>query len=122
MTESAQRSAGEHEGEWGALTVPGALSATGGGVGIRLMAGVPPVSEQEAIPGAAQPGREDLLASAFLHLPEEERRVLILRLFHGLPCETIGRQVGQSAAMVRRTQNRALTRLRALVDCEAEAS
>ena len=122
MRESAQRSAGWQVGEWGALTAPGVSSARVDDPGIRLATGTPLVSVPEAVSGAARPGQKERLVGALLCLPEEERQVLILRLFQGLSCEAIGRQIGQSAVMVRGTQSRALSRLRAIVDGEAPAS
>ena len=98
------------------LTVLGLLSAARGEAGIPLGVARPPDSEERRSPAQQHDESDGLGGSALMRLPEDEREVLVLRLFHGLSCEAIARRTGQPETAVRQVQLRALRRLRMVVE------
>jgi RNA polymerase sigma-70 factor (ECF subfamily) len=57
--------------------------------------------------------RDEALERALARLPEDYRRVLVLRYQEGRPFEEIGRRMGRSANAVRKLWGRAIERLQA---------
>lgn len=62
-----------------------------------------------------QAEQREQLAQALGQLPEEQRRIIILRVEHQLPFAVIGEQLGKSADAVRMNYHRGLEQLRSLV-------
>ena len=67
-----------------------------------------PDPETRALDGADR----GVLIDALSRLPEEQRRVLRLRLVDGLPAAEVAVRIGRNADSVRQIQHRALIRLR----------
>ncbi len=63
-----------------------------------------------------------LTRSALLRLPDHERDILILRVFHGQSCAAIARQFGQPEALIRQRQLDALKHLRQLTQQDTPAA
>lgn len=63
-----------------------------------------------------------LARSALLRLPDHERDVLVLRVFHGQSCAAIARQFGQPEALIRQRQLDALKHLRQLTQQDTPAA
>ncbi len=60
--------------------------------------------------------------SALLRLPDHERDVLLLRVFHGQSCAAIARRLGQTEADIRQRQLDALKHLRQLLQQDTAAA
>ena len=80
-----------------------------------------------AVPGAAPtntPAHPAAAAthSALLQLPDHERDILLLRVFHGQSCAAIARRLGQTEADIRQRQLDALKHLRQLLQQDTAAA
>jgi RNA polymerase sigma-70 factor (ECF subfamily) len=82
------------------------------------------LADDEPTPSEVAAEREDAvrLADVLTRLPENYQRVLLLRLFEGLPAEEVAQRMDTTAGAVRMLQMRALEALRALVNESSPSS
>lgn len=81
-----------------------------------------PATPVRATPQKSPEPLAGLTRGALMRLPDHERDVLLLRVFHGQSCAAIARRLGQPESAIRRRQLEALRHLRQLTERDSSAA